>query len=128
MALYRPKYGETDLAKVLGRTDRSLRFDIRLKRLRGRHEGNRYDVTLRDLERYLGAGRARRLFEVEAAGQAAEALDDNVTMKHCRSCNRNLPITEFPRDSMYPDGHKLDCRGCIQRDIIKFQARFSRRG
>ena len=124
--MYWPKYRETDLARILGRTDRSLGFDIRRGRLRGRCHGHRYDVSLRELERYLGAGRARRLFTYEDTA-ADRDLPGNATMKRCRSCNRDLPVSEFPRDSMYPDGHKLDCRGCIQRDIIRFQARFSRR-
>lgn len=41
-------------------------------------------------------------------------------MKLCRTCSRQLPETEFTKNSRSPDGLEWKCRGCKRIEIQKY--------
>ncbi|MBN2082311.1 hypothetical protein JW859_08910 [bacterium] len=114
MSFHHCKYSLDDLAKVLGRSPRSLRLDVRTARLSCHATVPSYVFTLRELERYLGARRARELF-----GRRYHEPDviEPITrrMKQCNTCHRLLPEAEFERDLLCRDGLRPSCRSCANQ-------------
>lgn len=40
-------------------------------------------------------------------------MSDQTTHKHCRPCDRTLPLDAFTRNRRYPDQRAKQCRGCL---------------
>jgi len=114
MSFHHSKYSLDDLARTLGRSTRSIRLDVRSERLSCHATVPTHVFTLRELERYLGARRARELFgRREREPEAIEPITRR--MKQCNTCGRLLPEAEFERDLLCRDGLRPSCRSCANQ-------------
>ena len=105
-----------DIATALAVTTTTVEQDIKAGRLNGTKVGNQYTFTFRDLERYLGAGKAQSLFgnkqhkiqEVRVESHKSTVGRD----KRCAECDQIRPVYEFDRDASQSDWLSPICRTC----------------
>lgn len=123
--MWRTKYTLREVARILRRSEGSLMRDIRAGVFRvtsklGAHQRGRqrtYEISMKQLERYLGEERAHRLFDKSAKSKAevaVEAMRDRNT-KECRLCGQYKPPQDFTRDGRYTDGLFPYCKECEKR-------------
>ncbi len=125
--MFKSRYLLSDVARILRRSESSLKRDAEVGLLKLRTSGYSrtkagsneiYSVTLSDLVRYLGKDEAYAAFgskthakklapsEPPAPG-AAEAK-----YKKCRICGRLKPISDFPREASSTHWLAAECLQC----------------
>lgn len=123
--MYRKTFTVAEVARLLNRSEQAIQRDIDtgILHLQHRpHERRRggppdYEITLRDLEGYVGRAEAARLLgigpEAETARLPAAAAPGEY--KVCEACGLRKPKEAFRRDFRQPDGVSEYCRECEPR-------------
>lgn len=109
-------YTVYDVAKGLATTANRVLRDIEHGKLKGMKVGKSYQFTMRDLERYIGAKKARELFYREPRVSGEVRLDKGEfadgKVKRCAKCDRLRPTGEFERDAKSADWLGPYCKPC----------------
>lgn len=108
-----------DVAKGLATTTGRVLTDIEHGKLKGMKLGKNYQFTLRDLERYIGAKKARELFHREPRVSGEVLLGKSEwtegKVKRCTKCDRLRPASEFERDANSIDWLAPYCKPCKRK-------------
>ena len=124
--MFRSKYTLAEIARLLRRSEESLKRDIKAgifrirsgdpMRRRGGDQGRQYEISARDMKEYaerkLGMKLAKPKGKTEELPPERRSLDDRV--KECTSCGRLRPISDFTRDARYRDGLSPICTTCLR--------------
>ena len=109
-------YSVKDVARGLGTTASRVLMDIEIGKLKGMKVGKDYQFTMRDLERYIGAKKAKEIFyrEPRVSGEVRMDKGDSVEgkVKRCAKCDRLRPTSEFERDAKSSDWLGPYCKSC----------------
>jgi len=130
--MFRSKYTLDEVARVLRRSRQSLIREIEAGLFHVRDLARRtgaalsYDVTMRDLERYLGRDRARLLFdrgwrrpkpsEEPAAPPGKPRAKFKALYRMCKTCGRYKPLSDFARQAGKASWVSDECTDCRARD------------
>ena len=105
-----------DVARGLATTTGRVLLDVDHGKLKGVKVGRSYQFSMRDLERYLGAKKARELFhrEPRVSGEVRLTQGDwtEGKVKRCGKCDRLRPASEFERDANSSDWLAAYCKRC----------------
>ena len=126
--MFRSKYSLSEVARVLRRSRQSLIREIEAGLFHVRDLARRtgtalsYEVTMRDLERYLGRDMARRLFdrgsrrptpsEEVAVPPGKPQAKVKAQYRVCKSCGRFKPLSEFARQAGRASWVSDECNDC----------------
>jgi len=124
--MFRSKYTLSEIARMLRRSEESLKRDIeagifRIRsgdpmRRRGGDQGRQYEISERDLKEYaedkLGIKLTKPKVKVELLPPERQPLEGRV--KECKSCGRLRPVSDFTRDTRYRDGLSPICTTCLR--------------
>lgn len=125
--MFKSRYLLSDVARILRRSEASLKRDADLGLLRIRTSGYSrtragageiYSVTLSDLVRYMGKEQAYAAFGSATHAkklEVSEPPEQPVTeakYKKCRICGRLKPISEFPREASATHWLAAECLAC----------------
>jgi hypothetical protein len=129
--MFRSKYTLSEVARVLRRSRQSLIREIEAGLFHVRDLARRtgtalsYEVTMRDLERYLGRDMARRLFDrgsrrpTPATGQpepqGRPPLKAGAQYRMCKTCGRYKPLSDFARQAGRASWLSDECTDCRAR-------------
>lgn len=125
MPKYRTTFSVDEVARLLKRSADSIRHDIEtgVFRLQFKPPEHRrgadpvYQITLRDLEGYIGREQVEELLQPGRQARTERKVESVLVGNHkqCRTCGQKLPLTAFKRDPRSLDGLSGECRACTAK-------------
>lgn len=125
--MFRTKYTLAELARMLRRSEQSLRRDIRMGRLpatssrrrRSMGGGTRYEFAHKDLVRNLSSRDLNRLNSfIGKHHEPAEPVVAQRGIKRCKTCEMFRPVSKFSYDVNAFDKLSKDCISCLDKQAI----------
>jgi hypothetical protein len=125
--MFKSRYLLSDVARILHRSESSLKRDAEIGLLKLRTSGYSrtsagsgeiYSMTLSDLVRYMGKDEAYAAF---GSATHRKALEPSAHPEHplveakykkCRICGRLKPISDFPREASSTHWLAAECLQC----------------
>lgn len=125
--MFRTKYTLAELARMLRRSEQSLRRDVRMGRLptgssrrrRSMGGGTRYEFAHQDLERNLAPRDMNRLNVY--LGKKHVKTEEQIAsrgIKRCVTCEMFRSVSKFPPEADAPDKLNKECVTCLETKAL----------